>query len=76
MPARGGMTWLGSVEQGQQVFEAFQGTHFAVELEGFAEGVADAGVNGGRGHLHEATAAWCDPVFRACFQRFHGLFNV
>ncbi len=79
MPKRVGVTrCLGSrsIEPRQQVLEGGEGTHLAVELEGLAQGIADARMNGGRRHLHEALVTAVGPIFPACIQRFHGLLNV
>ncbi len=41
------------VEAGEEILEHLERAHFAVHGEGLAQRIADAGVDGGRSHLHE-----------------------
>ena len=59
------------VELGEQFLELCEAAHLAVHRESLAQCVADAGVNGGRGHLHETARRSIDHDFLPRVERIH-----
>src|SRR5438874_1858672 len=61
-----------AVEAGEEILERLERAHFAVHGEGLAQGVADAGVDGGRGHLHEPPGGSMHHRFKSRIDLGHG----
>jgi len=64
------------VEAPEQLLELLEAAQVAIHLEGLAQGIAHAGVNGGWSHLHEPPCRSAGQGLHAQIPFLHANINV